>query len=227
VATTPFNTPVSVVTMSNDLSPSGAALSVVGTTPPAHGTASCTAAGVCTYTPASGFSGTDSFTYTLHDPFGQSATATVHVTVTPPVFTVTSSPGAPPGTPTSPHLPSGGTLALTFTSGGTPVAASAVSCTGSDDRIATVDGSGNVHAITPGTVTVSCAYNGQTRTITVTVYPPGFTGIGANPAPAGRSAGTTGTGASPAPAPTPRAAAPSAAAPVSGSPTPVPLPPGR
>ena len=41
-----------------------------------------TGAGTITYTPASGFVGSDSFTYTVSDNYGGTATATVYVTVT-------------------------------------------------------------------------------------------------------------------------------------------------
>ena len=40
-------------------------------------------AGICTYTPNAGYSGPDSFTYTVSDGHGGTATATVSVTVTP------------------------------------------------------------------------------------------------------------------------------------------------
>jgi uncharacterized repeat protein (TIGR01451 family) len=62
--------------------PRGAPLSVTASTDGAHGTASCTPAGACTYTPAADFSGADSFTYTITDG-ALGDTATVHVTVNP------------------------------------------------------------------------------------------------------------------------------------------------
>ena len=49
---------------------------------PAHGTATANADGTITYTPAANFSGTDSFSYTISDGQGGSATAPVEVTVT-------------------------------------------------------------------------------------------------------------------------------------------------
>jgi hypothetical protein len=48
-----------------------------------HGSVSCTAAGVCTYTPNANYHGPDSFTYTVSDGNGGQDTATVSVTVTP------------------------------------------------------------------------------------------------------------------------------------------------
>ncbi|MDM7887425.1 Ig-like domain-containing protein [Curtobacterium sp. RHCJP20] len=62
---------------------SGTGLSVVSNTQPAHGSATVRPDGSYTYTPAAGFSGTDSFTYTAKDSSGQTATSTVTVTVTP------------------------------------------------------------------------------------------------------------------------------------------------
>ncbi|MFJ5143984.1 Ig-like domain-containing protein [Curtobacterium sp. NPDC088465] len=62
---------------------SGTGLSVVSNTQPAHGSATVRADGSYTYTPAAGFSGTDSFTYTAKDSSGQTATSTVTVTVQP------------------------------------------------------------------------------------------------------------------------------------------------
>ncbi len=55
-------------------------------TNPSHGTLSGldTAAGTVTYTPAGGYAGPDSFTYTAANAGGTSSTATVSVTVTPP-----------------------------------------------------------------------------------------------------------------------------------------------
>ena len=51
-------------------------------TTPAHGTAAINAGGTVTYSPAANYSGGDSFSYTISDGQGGSATATVSVTVT-------------------------------------------------------------------------------------------------------------------------------------------------
>jgi len=72
-----------IAVLANDSDPDGDALSVTTVSPPAHGTASATAAGV-EYTPAPGYIGDDAFTYTISDGHGGSATATVHVTVIAP-----------------------------------------------------------------------------------------------------------------------------------------------
>ena len=63
---------------------SGSSISVTGHSSPANGTVSTTAGGGYTYTPVAGFSGSDSFTYTITDIVGQTATATVTVTVGAP-----------------------------------------------------------------------------------------------------------------------------------------------
>ncbi|WP_406636679.1 DUF4082 domain-containing protein [Pseudarthrobacter quantipunctorum] len=62
----------------------GTGLSVSAWTQPAHGTVSMQASGAYTYTPAAGFSGADSFTYTVRDEAGATASATVAVTVSAP-----------------------------------------------------------------------------------------------------------------------------------------------
>ena len=68
----------------NDSDPDGHALTVTTPNPTAlHGTVSCTAAGVCTYTPNANYFGSDSFTYGISDGHGGTDTATVSVTVTP------------------------------------------------------------------------------------------------------------------------------------------------
>jgi len=61
----------------------GSDLTVTGHTDPAHGTLALGKDGSYRYTPAQGFSGTDSFTYTATDGNGTTTTATVTVTVLP------------------------------------------------------------------------------------------------------------------------------------------------
>ena len=81
--TTPQNTPGGVAVLGNDSDPDGDSLVVSTWSNGVHGTVSCTAAGLCTYTPAAGYTGSDSFTYTASDGHGGTAVATVTVTVTP------------------------------------------------------------------------------------------------------------------------------------------------
>ena len=64
----------------NDTDPNGDAMFVPDNANGAHGIATCRSTGVCIYTPTPGYSGPDSFTYTLSD--GQATvTGTVNVTV--------------------------------------------------------------------------------------------------------------------------------------------------
>ncbi len=79
-AQTPEATPVTVSVLANDTVALGGA-TVLGTTTPAHGSAVINARGTITYTPAAGFNGVDSFTYTVGDAFGNTDTAVVSLTV--------------------------------------------------------------------------------------------------------------------------------------------------
>jgi hypothetical protein len=76
------STGAGVQVLTNDSDPEHDPLSVPAVTAPAHGTAGCTAAGVCTYVPAPHYFGADSFGYTL-SAGGKTASAVVRVTVTP------------------------------------------------------------------------------------------------------------------------------------------------
>ncbi|MBW8445216.1 MAG: putative Ig domain-containing protein, partial [Arenimonas sp.] len=70
----------------------GAATSVAIASAPTHGTAVASGTSI-TYTPASGYSGSDSFTYTATNVTGTSAAAVVSVTVTAPVLDLTPASG--------------------------------------------------------------------------------------------------------------------------------------
>ncbi len=69
--------------LANDTDPDGDPLTVTGVGAAVHG-AAAVAAGKVTYTPSSGFSGTDSFTYSIADGNGGMASATVSVTIQVP-----------------------------------------------------------------------------------------------------------------------------------------------
>ncbi|WP_152667347.1 Ig-like domain-containing protein [Cellulomonas sp. FA1] len=71
--------------------PDGDALTFAVGTAPAHGSAVVTGAGGVRYTPAAGWAGTDTFTYTATDPMGLTATGTVTVTTPNVAPTVTTS----------------------------------------------------------------------------------------------------------------------------------------
>jgi uncharacterized repeat protein (TIGR01451 family) len=77
--------PVSATVAGNDVYPPGSTFTA--TTNPGHGTVTMNPDGSYTYTPANGYSGPDTFTYTVCEPAPYQAlcsTATVHVTVNPP-----------------------------------------------------------------------------------------------------------------------------------------------
>jgi hypothetical protein len=76
-ATTPESTPVDIVITASDID--GDELGYTASSP-GHGTVTC-AGSTCTYTPASGFTGVDSFTVTVDDGHGLTASAPVSVRV--------------------------------------------------------------------------------------------------------------------------------------------------
>ncbi|HMG56956.1 MAG TPA: Ig-like domain-containing protein, partial [Kofleriaceae bacterium] len=68
--------------LANDSDPDGDSLTATIVGPPAGGTASISA-GVITYHPAANYNGSDAIGYRINDGHGNTATATVHVTITP------------------------------------------------------------------------------------------------------------------------------------------------
>jgi len=85
-ASTEQDVAVDIDVLTNDSDPTNDPLSVTtfDAASANGGTVNCTVAGICTYTPPGGFTGVDSFDYTMSD--GQeTATATVTVTVTSPI----------------------------------------------------------------------------------------------------------------------------------------------
>ena len=87
----------------------GAASSVAVAKSPGHGTATASGTSI-TYTPATGYFGADSFTYTASNSSGTSAAATVSVTVSAPTISVSPSalPGGAVGTAYSQSLTASG-----------------------------------------------------------------------------------------------------------------------
>ncbi|SKB07274.1 Ig-like domain-containing protein [Aeromicrobium choanae] len=79
--TTQTGVPVQVSAAALEALGRGTDLTLVGVGSPEHGTVALDQ-GVVTYTPAAGFSGTGSFTYTLRDASDQEVTQTITVTVT-------------------------------------------------------------------------------------------------------------------------------------------------
>ncbi|WP_306004695.1 Hint domain-containing protein [Aquicoccus porphyridii] len=80
-AATDEGTPVVIDVLENDTDPQGQPLSVTGTTDPANGTTIVAPDGRVIYVPDAGFTGEDTFDYTVEDTDGNSATGTVTVTV--------------------------------------------------------------------------------------------------------------------------------------------------
>ncbi|KQR12357.1 Ig-like domain-containing protein [Cellulomonas sp. Leaf334] len=92
----------------------GSDLTVTAVGPPAHGTVTVAPDGRWTYTAPVGWSGTDTFTYTVTDAGGQTAGATVTVHVTPPPLTTTLIlPGTVPTTAVTPTVRRPTALAVT------------------------------------------------------------------------------------------------------------------
>jgi len=80
-ATTKGDKAVNIDVNANDSDVDDDTLTVTGVSDPAHGTATVNANGTITYTPDANYYGSDSFTYTVSDVNGGTATATVNITV--------------------------------------------------------------------------------------------------------------------------------------------------
>ena len=79
-ATTKQDVPVNLTVLANDTDPDNDTLRIIVFTQPGHGKVTQNVK-ILVYTPASGYSGSDSFTYTISDGHGGTAKATVTVTV--------------------------------------------------------------------------------------------------------------------------------------------------
>ena len=78
-------TPATIAVLANDTDADGDTLSLKSVGSPAHGATKANADGTVTYTPAPGYTGTDSFTYVVADGKGGTANGTVSVTVASPI----------------------------------------------------------------------------------------------------------------------------------------------
>ena len=83
-ATTNAGTAVTIAVLANDTDANGDALTITGVANPIGGTATVNAGATITFQPLAGFSGTGSFTYSISDGHGGTASAPVTVTVVPP-----------------------------------------------------------------------------------------------------------------------------------------------
>lgn len=81
-ATTPRETPVTVDVLANDRDPNNDPLAVTAVGVAAHGISELAGDGTVRYTASAGYTGADSFSYTISDGQGGQATASVAVTVT-------------------------------------------------------------------------------------------------------------------------------------------------
>lgn len=79
---TPMNTPKTFDPLTNDTDPEDDTLTITAKTNGGHGSVVINGGTTLTYTPTTGYTGSDNFTYTISDGNGNTDTATVSVTVT-------------------------------------------------------------------------------------------------------------------------------------------------
>ncbi|MGY5799753.1 putative Ig domain-containing protein, partial [Rhizobium sp. LEGMi12c] len=150
----------------------GAAASVAIATGASHGTAIASGTAI-TYTPASGYSGSDSFTYTATNGSGTSAPATVSMTITAPTLSFSPVSGAlPAGTVSTAYsqtvTASGGTSPYSYSITGTlPAGLTLNHSTGAISGTPTTSGnySFSITATDANSATTSAAY-------TIAIAPP-------------------------------------------------------
>ncbi len=185
-AATPQGTPIAIPVLANDTG-GVQPLSISAVTAPSHGAATISGSAIL-YTPDAGYSGPDSFGYTVEDAAGQTDSTTVTVTVTPPKLTaVPDSAATPQGTPVV--IP----VLANDTGGVQPLSISAV--TAPSHGTATI--SGKTISYTPtagfsgadsfGYTVQDAAGQTDSTTVTVTVTPPKLTAV---PDSASTSVGT-------------------------------------
>jgi Bacterial Ig domain/RTX calcium-binding nonapeptide repeat (4 copies)/Divergent InlB B-repeat domain len=115
-ARTGRDTPVDLDVVANDSDPDGDPLSAESVTQPQHGAAAIQPNGMVRYTPAAGFEGPDSFSYTLSD--GRGGTASASVAVDVGTFTLSASKtGNGRLTSTPPGIDCGTTCSADFVNG--------------------------------------------------------------------------------------------------------------
>ena len=80
LATLPMNSSITIDVLANDTDPEANTLTIASVGTPGHGTAVITS-GKIVYTPATGYSGPDYFSYTINDGNGNTISANVDITV--------------------------------------------------------------------------------------------------------------------------------------------------
>ncbi|EKK5269562.1 autotransporter domain-containing protein [Cronobacter dublinensis] len=172
----------------------GAATSVSLVTPPSHGVVVVSGLSV-TYTPLTGYTGSDSFVYHASNSAGDSADATVSLTIlAPTTVTITPASGAlPPATTGSAWSQTlsatGGSAPYTWTAHGLPAGITLNAATGALSGTPTTAGSFtfSVTVKEAGNVSATASY-----TLVVGAVTPGVT-LAVTPAAGALPAGTTGS----------------------------------
>jgi gliding motility-associated-like protein len=166
---TPFNTPITIPVKANDISKTGT--TIISGTAPTRGTVSVDANGNMVYTPNSGFTGTDTYTYILRtadgidsDPITVNVTVRTQVIIPAPNITTGATSGEPKiidvPVPTGGNVvivtaPKNGTITFDPLTG-KPIYTPNPGYTGPDDFVYVIrDADGNQS--TPGTVNVTVA----------------------------------------------------------------------
>ena len=197
---TALNVSAPGVLANDSVNGSSSGLTAVLSSPPSNGTLVLQSNGAFTYTPASSFTGTDSFTYTANAAGVSSNVATVTITVAPlSVSSVTLNPATViSGTPSTGTVtlnaaaPSGGTV-VTLKSSNTAAATVPASVTvpaGSTSATFTVSTS----AVTTSTsVSITATYSGNSQSATLTVAPLSVSSLTLNPSTLTSGAPSTGT----------------------------------
>jgi len=140
---------VTVDLLANDTDPDGDSLRVESVSAPAHGTTRIVPGGSVTYTPEANYHGADRFTYVVTDPDGETAGATVEVTV----LSVNDAPVAVGAIPDQALDEGGGSVDVELTPFFEDVDGDALTyrAASSDTDVATVRVAGAVLTLTPVT----------------------------------------------------------------------------